>query len=183
MLNLTFKNFVKLTDEEKRLVLDWRNSDRIRLKMNNKEIISLEKHLTWLETLKNREDSIYYLCFVDDTPIGVFDFTNIDKDNKSCVGGAYIGDTDYLGFGIVQCFYIFVYAFEKQNWEKIFADVLKSNKRVYKMHKQIFNAIDLKEDENSYFIYWDKNIWDKNKTKLIEQIKNIYEIETVKWVD
>lgn len=183
MFNLTFKNFVKLTDEEKRLVLDWRNSDRIRLKMNNQEIISLEKHLEWLETLKNREDCICYLCYEGDTPVGVFNFTNIDKENKTCVSGAYIGNTDYIGFGIVQCFYIFVYAFEKQNLEKVFANVLKSNKRVYKMHKQIFNAIDIKEDDNSYFIYWDKNIWNKNKTKLIEQIKKVCETDKVKWVD
>lgn len=183
MFNLYFKNFVKITDLEKRIILDWRNSERVRLKMDNQEIIHLENHKKWIKSLQNREDSVYYLCFVDDIPIGVLDFTNIDKINKTCVCGSYIGNTDYLGWGIVQCFCSFVYAFDKKNFEKVFANVLKSNKRVYKMHKQLFYAIDLNDDDKSYYIYWDKNTWDKNKAKIAEQIKNIFEIKTVTWRD
>jgi len=38
----TFKNFVCLTEEEKMMILDWRNHENVRKEMVNKELISVE---------------------------------------------------------------------------------------------------------------------------------------------
>ena len=46
---LRFKNFINLTRKEAQLVLNWRNSDRIRFKMINQDIISLENHIRQLK--------------------------------------------------------------------------------------------------------------------------------------
>ena len=182
MYKLVFKNFIKLNDEEKQLILNWRNSDRVRLKMNNQEILPLENHINWINNLKNRKDCVYYMLYVNQIPVGVIDLTNINEQ-KECIAGSYIGNTEYLGFGIVQCYYSFLLAFEKLNLKKIYANVLKTNKRVYKMHKQLFNAIDIRQDENEYLIYWDKDIWKNLKNNIKTSIENIYEIEMVDWID
>ena len=50
------------------------------------------------------------------------------------------------------------------------------------MHKQIFNAIDISQNEKEYLIYWDKNIWEKNKQEFEKQLKKIYELENVEWI-
>ena len=90
MHNCIFKNFVKLNKQEGELILKWRNSDRIRKKMNNQTIITLETHLKWIKGLSTREDCQYFLFYVDTIPVGVFDLTNINFDKKECFGGSYI---------------------------------------------------------------------------------------------
>ena len=43
-MKLIFKNFTMLSDDEIVLVHEMRNSDAVRLKMYNQDIISLENH-------------------------------------------------------------------------------------------------------------------------------------------
>ena len=59
-----FKNFTKITDAEKHLILGWRNSEHIREKMLHKDIISWESHKSFIEQLKDRKDCIYYLIYI-----------------------------------------------------------------------------------------------------------------------
>ena len=85
-----FKNFVCLTEEEKRMVLEWRNSLEIRRWMLNSDTISLENHLVFIEGLNDRSDCYYWLVFKPDgDPIGVFDITNIDREKNLTECGDY----------------------------------------------------------------------------------------------
>ena len=131
MSELLFRNFTKTTLEERKLILSWRNSDRIRLKMVNQEIIPLENHLKFIEGLKDRTDCIYWLVYLDGTPIGV-----ISGGTNS--GGLYIGNQAYSGYGIAIIYYDVKNLFENIGiTEKVF-EVLKTNKRVYQMHNLFF---------------------------------------------
>ena len=182
MLNITCKNFIHISLDEKKMVLDWRNSDRVRLKMNNQETIPLENHLKFVDSLKNRKDCVYYLFYINDEPVGVFDLIDIDENKKSCIVGSYIGNIKYgMGGGVL--FYYNIYtAFEKYNIDKVFANVLKTNKRIYTYHKQILEAIDEYENEKEWYISWNQNIWQRIKRNMPNLITDLRNVNT-KWID
>lgn len=106
-----FKNFVILTKEEKLMVLGWRNHEKVRSMMVNKDLIAEEDHFRFIESLKNRDDCYYWLVI---SPaggyIGVLDILHVDMKNDTGEIGYYL-NPDELGMGfefIIECNY-FVY--------------------------------------------------------------------------
>lgn len=85
-----YKNFVILSDEEKKLVWAWRNDARIRAWMTNGEELPLENHLKFIESLKNRMDKVYWLVLKDGQPMGVFDIIDIDEEKAETEPGYYL---------------------------------------------------------------------------------------------
>jgi len=182
---IRFKNFVYMTEEEKHLVLKWRNSDRVRTKMVNKDIIPLESHLRFVESLKTRTDCKYWLFYIDDNPVGVYDIVDINPDGTGGVPGSYIGEDDYLGYGLLLVYLTLKikmeYLFEKGIFINDSYYVMKNNPRTYKMHKQIFGAKDLREEGDRWYLYNDKEGWDSVKDNLKATIYDPLNIEEVIW--
>lgn len=85
--SLDLINFIDLNDAQKREVLEFRNSKKVRKYMLNEDIIKLEDHLRYIEFLKLRGDKRYFLVKSKDLSIGVIDFTKIK--NGSCSMGIY----------------------------------------------------------------------------------------------
>lgn len=77
------KSFIDLTDEEKWLILSWRNNPDVRSRMFSSHEISLEEHLNFLNQLKTDQTSKYWM--VEDK--GVVSLRRIDLKN----GNAYLG--------------------------------------------------------------------------------------------
>ena len=84
MAVLSFRNFTGLTDGERDLILAWRNTDRVRLRMTNRDLLSREEHFRFIDSLASRADRAYYLFSVDGEPAGVLDFVRIDAVSRSC---------------------------------------------------------------------------------------------------
>ena len=175
---IKFKNFTKLNSEEKKLVLTWRNSDRIRLKMINKDIISLENHLKFIESLNFRKDCEYYLFFVDGIPIGVIDYTNINENN-SCELGSYLGNTDYQKYSILILYYQLYFYFKKNPNSKAYSTILKSNKEVYQINKRILLAKDLYDDDEKYVMYFEKKSFEKLTQIIMKQNLFLFDIKHI----
>lgn len=106
-----FKNFITLTLEEKLMILEWRNSDKVRNVMVNKEIISPSDHCMFIEKLKEREDCYYWMVISrDGTNIGVLDIIHVDMINDVGEMGYYLNPS-LIGMGlefVLECEY-FVY--------------------------------------------------------------------------
>ena len=181
MTKIKFKNFTLISKEEKELVLKWRNSDRVRTKMVNQDIIPLESHLRFVDSLKNRSDCKYWLFMIDDIPVGVYDLVDIRPDGSGGVSGSYIGDEEYLGYGLLL---IYIQLLGMEYCDKDYrceSFVMKNNPRTYKMQKKIFGAKDLREEEDRWYIYWDKEGWDSVKDNLKATIYDPLNIEEVIW--
>ena len=105
----SFKNFTQLSDEEKKLVWEWRNHESIRAWMYNKDIIEFENHLRFISNLENRTDAYYWLVFNEkNVPIGVFDVTRVDYDKDFVEVGYYLSPKR-LGDGLKllkECLYL-----------------------------------------------------------------------------
>ena len=107
--NYTFKNFILLSEDEKRMVWQWRNEGSIRSLMYTTDIIPWENHLRFIESLKSREDRYYWLIYKDDTAIGVFDITDYDKEKDFAEVGYYANpELHGVGFEMLrECFWFY----------------------------------------------------------------------------
>ena len=79
----TFTNFILLDEEMIKQVWQWRNDPQIRKYMYNKEIIPLEDHFRFVQSLKERSDVAYWLVRKGEEPIGVTNLTDIDIEMSS----------------------------------------------------------------------------------------------------
>ncbi|MDR0605735.1 MAG: UDP-4-amino-4,6-dideoxy-N-acetyl-beta-L-altrosamine N-acetyltransferase [Bacteroidales bacterium] len=126
--NYHYKNFISLSDEEKLMVLDWRNNENIRKMMYNQNEIDKENHFAFIQSLEEREDCFYWLVFKDEKPVGVFSLTDINYQTSQTSSGFYIdpyhGKEEIFEFIITYDRLIF----EDFNVEKLYGGILSSNR-------------------------------------------------------
>jgi UDP-4-amino-4,6-dideoxy-N-acetyl-beta-L-altrosamine N-acetyltransferase len=142
--NILLKNFTELTLEEHRMLLSWRNSDRVRMNMYTSYIIEEESHLKFIDILKESIDKKYFLVYEYDEPIGVVYFTNIDRELKSTEFGLYT-NPNKKGNGNKLMNVIKKYAFILLNLNMLRAEVFEFNKKAIKLYEKFnFKVIDTK---------------------------------------
>ena len=91
-----FDNFVDLSVEKKEMILLWRNHEKVRNMMVNKELISEENHFKFIEGLNDRNDCYYWL--VKDpkgVEVGVLDVIHVDYDKDEGEIGYYINPDEF----------------------------------------------------------------------------------------
>ena len=76
-----------------------------------------------------------------------------------------------------------IHIYTQYNINRILANVLKTNKRVYKMHKEFLYAKDGGETETDYLLYWDKCDYENYGKAFDDKLREMFEIERVEWVD
>ncbi|MHB0994701.1 MAG: UDP-4-amino-4,6-dideoxy-N-acetyl-beta-L-altrosamine N-acetyltransferase [Sulfurovum sp.] len=126
-------NFTDLSVEEKKMVLEWRNHPDTRKWMYTQDEISLENHLNFIESLKIREDKLYFIVKKDDNYIGVVDFYNFQND--SCEFGLY-SNPNKLGVGKIMMNEIINYAFDRLNAKLLIAEVYINNEKAINLYKK-----------------------------------------------
>ena len=144
LLTIELLNFTQLSLDEKELVLKWRNDERIRRWMFSTELISLENHLNYIDSLSSKKDRVYFLVKQNSLPIGVIDFTKITTSS------AHIGlyaNPDIKGLGNLLMEKIVNYAFEKLKIKKLISEVFETNIKAIKLYERFdFMVIEQKKD-------------------------------------
>lgn len=135
-MKLTFKNFIYTGEEERILILNWRNSERVRLNMIDSKIIETADHLRWMAALAERSDCLYFLVYDDEEAIGVLDFTSMNESEKSAEWGFYLKPKTRPGFGAVGFLGIENY-FLHWNYEILIGRVLAGNLKSCQWHKRL----------------------------------------------
>jgi UDP-2,4-diacetamido-2,4,6-trideoxy-beta-L-altropyranose hydrolase/UDP-4-amino-4,6-dideoxy-N-acetyl-beta-L-altrosamine N-acetyltransferase len=135
-------SFIELAPEEKQMILTWRNDSNIREWMYNKDIIPLESHLSYIESLKDSKDKKYFLVKKNNEYIGVIDFVKINEESAHM--GIYANPKS-KGVGKILLENISKYAFEELKVQKVFAEVFSENQRAYELYKKFnFKPFDKK---------------------------------------
>jgi len=135
--NIELINFTKMTLDEKKMVLSWRNHSEIKKWMYNSNDILLESHLEYIESLNNSLDKLYFLVKKDSNYIGVIDFTSIDRDKKSSEFGLYANaSTQIPGVGRVLENICIDYAFNILKIKTLKLEVFSDNIQVRNLHKK-----------------------------------------------
>ena len=125
-------NFIDLKIKEKKEILDWRNSNDISKWMLTQDI-TLEKHLSFIERLKDDKENIYYKVIDEDKKkgIGVIYFNNIQFKNKAEIGLYLNPEFLDLKYGNLLLKEILKIS-KKLKIKKILVKILKNNTRMKK---------------------------------------------------
>ncbi|GGE36268.1 hypothetical protein GCM10011391_13850 [Pullulanibacillus camelliae] len=123
--------------EEKYLttILEWRNSLRIRRAMFTEDIISMDEHKKWFETVNLKSDFSIFLFFCDQMPLGVMSFNQTSYVNAFTFWGFYIGTQSSKGFGKILGYLGLEYAFNQLKLNKVYGEVLTGNEKSIKFHE------------------------------------------------
>jgi len=175
MKEIKFENILKVNDEIKERVRQWRNKEEIRKYMLNQYIITKEEHLNWIESLKNRNDWKFWVVFVDEIPIGSVYLQNIDFKNLTSEWGFYIGEDDFKGKGLGKyiLFKLLKFYFEEMKFEVLFTKVLSDNIAALNIYRKFkFKMISdfLNNQRKVEILKFTKKDWSKWK----EMLKNEY---------
>ena len=133
MKDIKLINFIDLSQEEKMMILEWRNKIDIQKWMHTQNDISLEEHLDFINSLKTIKDKLYFLVKKDNIYIGVIDFTQI-KPNESLHMGIYT-NPDLKGYGKILLETIIYFSFEILKVVKIYSEVYFENEKAYLLYK------------------------------------------------
>lgn len=168
--------------DKRRLVLRWRNSERVRRNMLSQEIISEAAHFSFIDGLSGRRDKMYFLFSIDSVPFGVLDFVNCNWNKKTTETGLYIGEDRFLGLGFLLYYYNFQVAFEHFPFETINTSILKNNKGAFSICSRLFGLRVNGETETEWLVAYTKNDWSYVSSSLKEKILSNANIEKTEWI-
>lgn len=137
-------DFTTLDRELLTTVLAWRNHSDIRRWMLSDEEISLENHLRFVESLKNRADKRYFLVQREGESIGVIDFTDITQNSAEI--GIY-ANPDMRGVGEALMNALIEYTRSKLKVTTLIATVFTDNERA----KHLYEKFDFTETARAFY--------------------------------
>ncbi|HIP02249.1 MAG TPA: UDP-4-amino-4,6-dideoxy-N-acetyl-beta-L-altrosamine N-acetyltransferase [Campylobacterales bacterium] len=171
-MNLEFKNFSILSEQEQVEILDIRNLDYIREQMTTKKVITLDDHLEWLKRLLTKNDSYYFAVLLDSKIVGAVYVTDINKLNHTSYWGLYFSKKVNPLVSTFSTYYLFEYIFKDLQINTLYLEVKNSNKKALSFDK----SLGFKEyNNNSEYIYMSmtSNKWDDTKdSKLFTILKH-----------
>ena len=171
MRDIKFVDILKVNDEIKEKVRQWRNKDDIRKYTLNQHTITKTEHLNWIESLRNRNDWKFWVVFVNKIPIGSVYLQNINFKNLTSEWGFYIGEDDFKGKGLGKCilFKLLEFYFEVMRFEVLFTKVVSNNIVALNIYKKFkFKVINnfLDNQRKIILLKFSKKDWFKQKEKL-----------------
>jgi len=120
------------------MVLEWRNSDRIRANMYNDHVISFDEHNAWFKRQKSGESSRYLVFELMGRPVGLVYFVDIDHKNSKAFWGFYLGYEDLpSGSGTLLGKLGVDYAFNCLGIKKLCGEAFAFNKSSIRFHKKL----------------------------------------------
>ncbi len=173
MRKIKFVNILEVDDKLRKRVREWRNKEEIRKSMLNQRIITEKRHFAWVESLRNRNDSKFWIVFVDRVPIGSVYLQNIDYEKLTSEWGFYIGEDSYRGKGLSKCilFKLLKVFFEEMKFEVLFTKVLSGSAVALNLYKKFnfeeMNKLSFKNQEKILLLKFSKKDWINKKEGLM----------------
>lgn len=127
-----------LQEEDLLLVLDWRNSNRVRENSFQKQIINLEDHYRWFNN--NKKNPFFYMWVFESSqePMGIVTIQIHDQKAKTASWSFYIGmENAPKGLGSKMGYLALEIAFRKLKLENMMGEVLVTNISSIRMHEKL----------------------------------------------
>ena len=141
--NLTLK---KLEEKEIEILRTWRNDPRIsKFMLSSFSYISKEKQKEWFDSIKNSQNSFYYMIYKDDLLLGYSAIKNIDCKSKIGQPGGIINPS--IKEPILACLKAFITYdsyFDKLGILSTYAYIKNSNIKAHNYAK----SLGYKQDKN-----------------------------------
>lgn len=148
MLKREDYSFRDMIESDLEMVLNWRNSNHVRVNMYNDHLITFKEHQNWFKRIKIDDSKILKLFLYKQKPIGFVAINDLDQKNNKAYFGFYLGELKTPpGIGALMEFFTLEYIFKELNIRKLYCEVFAFNDRVVKLHKR-FGF-----EEEGYFKY------------------------------
>lgn len=137
--SLKLINFINLSREEKKMVLEWRNSPRVRRWMFNSSPITEDEHFAFIERLKKDGRNFYWMAERNGEPCGVVSFQGMDRRRKTASIGIYSvkkGSGRFMMQGLIDL------RKDMKGMDVLQAEVLSDNVRA----REFFRSFGFEED-------------------------------------
>jgi len=135
---ITLMNFTNLNEEEKEMILRWRNSENVRKWMFTDRIISLEEHLEFIDSLKRDSRNFYFLVKKASEYLGVVSLTRLDLRNRNAYLGIYANPEKKIpGVGSVLGEILLKLAFDVAKLHTLKLEVFEDNERAIALYKRL----------------------------------------------
>lgn len=154
--NLTY--LVPIQTKDTSLIIKWRNREFVRKMFIKQELITVETHKKWFETMIETGKAKQFIVYTknEKRPIGSFFLKNIDMINGEAEYGNFIGEEEYLGkgYGTDAGKVLVKYAMTVLNLDRVYLRVLKKNKRAINAYKKIgFQMMDTHELQSEEIVF------------------------------
>lgn len=160
MQKIILKDYLLLSNDEHKNLLEIRNKDYIREVSLDSTVIEFENHLSFINSLKNSDKKFFAIIFQDKIIGGV----NVFNTNKKIKWGVFfLNEANLLVKSIVPLYFL-NYIFEKYDKDEIFLDVKKSNINTISYDKNLGFEI-FKEDDKIISMKMSKEKFQKEKEK------------------
>lgn len=128
----------RLKEKDIELLRQKRNSESIRQAMYYTEEITPEMQKKWFESINNKYNG-YFIISYKGQKIGLIHGKNVDFDKRTCEGGIFIWEKEYLNSEVPSLASIIMndWTFVLGNFRAIYAKVLKANKVALTYNKQL----------------------------------------------
>ncbi|WP_085992719.1 UDP-4-amino-4,6-dideoxy-N-acetyl-beta-L-altrosamine N-acetyltransferase [Oceanobacillus senegalensis] len=123
--------------DELQVILNWRNSERIKSWMYTDHQISWKEHVEWFHNVQEDPSKRVLVLHGKGRPLGVVNFTDIQKRNARCYWGFYIGDEKApKGSGTIMGILALDKIFHEMQINKVCSEVIATNQASYRFHQK-----------------------------------------------
>lgn len=124
--------------EDEEMIRLWRNSPHVSKHFFADQPISAEEHARWFRAALTDERRKCWVIRHDDEDVGVVNLYDIDRKNRRCSWGFYIGKLEARGRGLGALveFAVLSHVFDILGLNRLYCDVLATNTSVLRAHKR-----------------------------------------------
>lgn len=147
-----------------------RNSEIVKRNMFFRQEITPEMQKKWFDSINNKYNG-YYIIIYNEKRIGLIHGKDVDFEKRTCEGGIFIWDAEYLNSIVSSLASIIMndWTFYLGNFKAIYAKVLKENKIALAYNKlQGYESCEPQNDNDG--VEWLK-LTKENYTKRIDGIR------------
>lgn len=127
-----------ISENDLKLVLRWRNSDRVHSQMLSDHLLTWDEHYQWYCHIKENPVPRNLIFSHKERPIGYIGYTEYDEERSQCSPGAYLGEVDVpIDAGLVLFSFCLEYAFSILGMQRLETSVFVNNRRAKKINEYL----------------------------------------------
>ena len=139
-------SFREIEIEDAKTILDWRTSKRVTKFMNFDMNYDIDAQKRWLKNSFNKSTYYHWIIQYGCKDVGLLNFVDWNKEERTTSWGFYIGDESALGVGGLVPSYFYNFAFDKLGVDRVLAEVVYNNTGVIDLHLKQGYVFDPKRD-------------------------------------
>lgn len=129
------KNFINLNDKEKKMIMNWRNTDAVRKWSFTDHLISIEEHCNFIKKLEEDNKNFYWLVKNKNEYVGVVCLSRVDFKNKNAYLGIYSNpQLKAAGSLLIKC--LKGIAFDIAQLHTLKLEVIEDNEKALNFYKK-----------------------------------------------